>query len=155
MSRTKTITKKPKEVDALYKSRVVTRLITMVMQGGKKLKARNLIYSALANLAEDRKEATNLLEQAVKVIQPKLEVRSRRVGGATYQVPTPLRHDRGEALALRWLVTAARKRKGKPFDESLTLEVKDALNNTGAAIKKRDDVHKMAEANRAFAHFKF
>jgi small subunit ribosomal protein S7 len=155
MSRTKTITKKPKEVDAIYKSRVVTRLITMVMRGGEKLKARNLIYSALTNLAEDRKEATNQLEQAIRTIQPKLEVRSRRVGGATYQVPTPLRHDRGEALALRWLVTAARKRKGKPFDESLTLEVKDALNNTGAAVKKRDDVHKMAEANRAFAHFKF
>jgi len=155
MSRTKTITKKPKEVDAIYKSRVVTRTISMVMRDGRKLTAKRLIYGALEKLAEDRKDATTQFEQAVRTLMPKMEVRSRRVGGATYQVPTPLKHDRAEALALRWLVTAARNRKGKPFDEKLYLELKDALNNTGAAIKKRDDVHRMAEANRAFAHFKW
>ena len=142
--------------DPIYKSVVVTQLVNKVIQKGKRARAERLVYDALSEIEQKSNEDPVVtLKRAVENVRPALEVRSRRVGGATYQVPTPLRHDRGEALALRWLVTAARKRKGKPFDESLTLEVKDALNNTGAAIKKRDDVHKMAEANRAFAHFKF
>ncbi|MCX6783993.1 MAG: 30S ribosomal protein S7 [candidate division WWE3 bacterium] len=155
MSRSGIINKKPKELDSVYKSRVVTRLLSLVMRGGEKATAKRLIYAALARLSPDTKEAATQFEQAVKLVMPKMEVRSRRVGGANYQVPMPLKHERSEALALRWMVTAARARKGKPFEEKFFLEIKDALNNTGAAIKKRDDVHRMAEANKAFAHFKF
>jgi small subunit ribosomal protein S7 len=155
MSRTKTITKKQKEVDSVYKSRVVTRLIDVVMRHGQRAKAEKLVYSSLSKLSEDRKEATAQFENAIKNVLPKIEVRSRRIGGATYQVPTPLRHDRSEALALRWLVDASRNKHGKPFDEKLSQELKDAANNTGTAVKKRDDMHRMAEANKAFAHFKW
>lgn len=141
--------------DPLYKSRVVTRLINTVMLDGKKSTAQSVVYGALERLSEDRKEATSMFEEAVKKLMPKQEVRSRRVGGATYQVPMPVRHNRSEALALRWLVTVVRKKKGKAAEEFLFEEIKNANEGIGEAIKKRDETHKMAESNRAFAHFRF
>ncbi len=141
--------------DPEYKSRVVSRMINVVMLDGKKTTAQKIVYSAIEKLAEDKKDALNLFEQAVKNVMPKQEVRSRRVGGATYQVPMPVKHTRAEALALRWIVWAARKKQGKPMYEFLAQELSDAANEMGSAIRKRDDTHKMAESNRAFAHFKF
>ncbi|MBI2620792.1 30S ribosomal protein S7 [candidate division WWE3 bacterium] len=141
--------------DPIYKSRVVTRLVNKVMFSGKKSLARKIVYSALSGLSSERREAVNVLEQAVKNIMPKQEVRSRRVGGATYQIPYPLRHDRSESLALRWLVDISRKKRGRLMEKRLVAEIKNAFDNIGDAIKKRDDTHKMAEANRAFSHFRF
>lgn len=142
------------QTDPIYKSRVVTRLINILMQDGKKAKAEAMVYDALSRLAEDRKDATTMFEEAVKNVMPKQEVRSRRVGGATYQVPSPVKHDRSEALALRWIVRAARSRQGKPMKDKLFEELKNAQEGMGDAIKKRDETHKMAESNRAFAHFR-
>lgn len=155
MSRSKIIKKRPVETDPLYKSRVVNRVINKVMVGGRKELARNLVYKALAKINEDKKEALRIFEQAIKNIMPQQEVRSRRVGGANYQIPIPLKHDRSEALAIRWLVDLSRKQKGKDFDEILAAEIQLAINNQGEAIKKRDDMHRMAEANKAFAHFRW
>lgn len=141
--------------DPIYKSRVVTRTINSLMLDGKKSTARAILYSVLEKLSEDKKEAATIFENAVKTLMPKQEVRSRRVGGATYQVPVPVRHNRSEALAIRWLVEVARKKQGKPIDEILFEEVTNIGQEQGDAIKKRDDTHKMADANRAFAHFRF
>ncbi len=141
--------------DPIYKSRVVARLVAKVMQHGKKATAEGIVYSAMEMLSEDRKLAVDLVEKAVRNVMPKQEVRSRRVGGATYQVPMPVRHDRAEALAIRWIVESVRKRKGKATDKKLFEELKNASENTGDAIRKMEDTHKMAESNRAFAHFRF
>lgn len=146
--------KRQLQADAVFKSRVVTRMVNTVMRDGKKSLAEKIVYSALDSLSTDKKEAVQIFEQAVKNVMPTQEVRSRRVGGATYQVPTPLRHDRAEALAVRWIVDAAAGKKGKPMLNKLHEELKNAYENTGAAIKKREDVHKMAEANKAFSHFR-
>lgn len=151
--RSKKPEKRQLQSDLLYKSRVISRMISIVMQDGKKAKAEGIVYGALNKLAEDKKEALTAFEQAVKNVMPVQEVRSKRVGGATYQVPMPLKHERSEALAVRWIVSSARSKKGKPMVDKLFEELKSANENTGAAIKKRDDTHKMAEANRAFAHF--
>ena len=105
-------------------------------------------------LNEDRKESLRIFEQAIKNVMPKQEVRSRRIGGATYQVPYPVRHDRSEALALKWVVEVARKKQGKAMDEFLKDEILNAYNNMGDSIRKRDDTHKMAESNKAFSHFR-
>ncbi len=139
--------------DPIYKSKVVSRMINVVMLDGKKSTAEKIVYSALAKLSEDRKEALKMFEQAVKTVMPTQEVRSRRVGGATYQVPYPLKHDRSEALAVRWLVWAARKKQGTDMVVRLHKELKDAYEGIGDAVKKRDETHKSAESNRAFAHF--
>jgi small subunit ribosomal protein S7 len=139
--------------DTLYKSRVVSRLINTVMQNGKKSLAEKKVYVAMKTLSEDPKESLRMLEQAIKNVMPQQEVRSRRVGGATYQVPVPLKHERSEALAVRWIVSAARSKKGKPMETKLFEELKNSYQGVGDSIKKRDDVHRMAEANRAFAHF--
>ena len=146
--------KRPLQTDPLYKSRVVSRFINILMTDGKKSTAEGIVYGTLSKLAEDKKEASTIFEDAIKNIMPKQEVRSRRVGGATYQVPMPVKFERSEALALRWVVAAARKRKGKPMLEKLFEELKNAHEGTGDAIKKRDETHKMAESNRAFAHFR-
>jgi len=142
------------ENDEIFKSRVVNRIINKVMQSGKKATARGIVYNALDQISEDRKEAVTVLEQAIKNLMPRQEVRSRRVGGATYQIPYPLKHDRAEALAIRWLVDAARGKQGRTMQERLYQEIVNAKDNVGDAVKKRDDTHKMAEANRAFAHFR-
>lgn len=139
--------------DQLYKSRVVARMVNTVMLSGKKSLAEKAVYGAMKNLSEDPKESLRMFEQAVKNVMPQQEVRSRRVGGATYQVPMPLKHERAEALAVRWIVGVARSKKGKPMLEKLTDELKNSYQGLGDSIKKRDDTHRMAEANRAFAHF--
>lgn len=148
------IKKEPKPGDYLYKSKLVTKVINLVMQRGKKSLAEKIVYGVLSKLSNDKKQALEIFETAIKNVMPKLEVRSRRVGGATYQVPQPVRYDRSETLAVRWIVHAARKKKGKPMMEKLFEEIKNAHQGVGDAIKKRDDVHKMAEANKAFGHFK-
>ena len=153
--RSKPVKKEQKPADPIYKSKIVTRVINLVMRAGKKRVAEKLVYDVLNKLNEDRKTALDMFEGAVKNVMPKTEVRSRRVGGATYQIPSPVRYDRSEALAVRWLITAARKKKGKPMSEKLFEEMKNAYNGVGDAVKKRDDVHKMAEANKAFSHFRF
>ena len=149
--------------DPIYRSQLVTRFINRVMRGGKKTLAERIVYGTLKNLEpenvkeekEKKKKALATFEQAVRNVMPDQEVRSRRVGGATYQIPVPLRHDRAQALAIRWILAAAKARKGMPMVRKLTAELKDAYNNTGAAIKKKSDTHRMAEANKAFAHFKW
>lgn len=145
--------KRPLNPDPIYKSKVVTRMVNSVMENGKKSVSRGIVYGVLKRLNEDEKEALRIFEQAIKNVMPQQEVRSRRVGGATYQVPIPLKHDRSEALAVRWMISAAKSKKGKPIEERLFTVVSDSYQNVGDAIKKRDDTHKMAEANRAFAHF--
>ena len=139
--------------DSMYKSKVVSRMINTVMERGKKSLAVKIVYSSMEKLSEDEKERLRILEQAVKNVMPQQEVRSKRIGGATYQVPVPLRHDRSEALAVRWIVESAKSKKGKSMVERLYTVLNDSYQNTGDAIKKRDEVHRMAEANKAFAHF--
>ena len=141
------------QTDPIYKSKVVERFINLMMFSGKKSLSRQIVYTSLEKLNEDKKEAVKIFEQAVKNVMPSQEVRSRRVGGATYQVPMPLKHDRAEALAMRWIVTVARGKKGKPMTVRLFEELKNAFDGAGDAVKKKDDTHRMAEANRAFAHF--
>ena len=141
--------------DPIYKSRTLGRLINTVMLDGKKATAETIVYGALEKLSPDKKEALTQFEAAMENIMPKQEIRSRRVGGATYQVPFPVKHERAEALAMRWLVDVARKKKEKPMSESLFEELQGATEGIGDAIKKRDDTHRMAEANKAFAHFRF
>jgi small subunit ribosomal protein S7 len=139
--------------DPIHKSKMVTRLVNTVMMHGKKTIAESTVYSAIDMLAEDKKEGLRMFEQAIKNIMPQQEVRSRRVGGATYQVPMPLKHDRAEALAVRWIIRAARAKKGKPIQAKLYEELKNAYDGVGDAIRKRDETHKMADANKAFSHF--
>jgi small subunit ribosomal protein S7 len=140
-------------IDSIFKSRLVGRMVTTVMQNGKKSLSEKTVYAAMKSLSEDPKESLRMFEVAVKNIMPQQEVKSKRVGGATYQVPVPLKHERSEALAVRWIVGAARSRKGKPMAEKLFEELKNSYQGVGDSIKKRDDTHRMAEANRAFAHF--
>ena len=152
--RGKPVKKRQLESDLVYKSKVVTRMVNTVMKSGKKSTAERIVYAVLGKLASDPKEATVLFEEAVRNVMPKQEVRSRRVGGATYQIPYPLKHERAEALAVRWIVKAAKKKAGKDMSTGLLEELKNAKDGVGDAIKKRDDTHKMAEANRAFSHFR-
>jgi small subunit ribosomal protein S7 len=139
--------------DPILKSRVVTRMINLVMLEGKKSTAEQIVYGAIRRLSEDEREATKMFEESVKKVMPDVEVRSRRVGGATYQVPMPVKHDRAEALAIRWIVGSARNKSGKPMSDRLYEELKNITENVGDALRKREDTHRMAEANRAFAHF--
>lgn len=145
--------------DLKYGSVKVTRLINYVMNDGKRSVAQKQVYAALAQLeAEMKKPAVDILEDVLRAIAPQMEVRSRRVGGAAYQVPMPVRGRRATALALRWMITEARKRSNKQyrsFAEKLVAEMQDALQGLGGSIQKRDAVHRMAEANKAFAHFRW
>ena len=145
--------KRPITPDPVYRSKIVSRMINIVLERGKKSTARQIVYDSMGRLNEDEKERLRMFEQAVKNVMPQQEVRSKRVGGATYQVPMPLKHDRAEALAVRWIVGAAKSKKGKPMADQLYEVLNDSQQNIGDAIKKRDEVHRMAEANRAFAHF--
>ncbi len=151
--RAKSAKKRIIESDPIYKSKVVTRMVNVVMIGGKKSIAEGIVYGAIEKLSEDKKDAITVFEEAVKNVMPSLEVRSRRVGGATYQVPTPVKHERAEALAARWIVSAAKSRKGKPMADKLYEELRNASEGTGDAIRKKEETHRMAEANRAFSHF--
>jgi len=142
--------------DAKYRSATVSRLITKVMQRGKKRTAESIVYGALEKLGHQvSKDPVAALEQAVKNATPLLQVKPRRVGGATYQVPVEVAADRGLFLALTWLVSSARARKGKAMTEKLADELSEAFQGQGTTIKKREDTHKMAEANRAFAHYRW
>jgi small subunit ribosomal protein S7 len=142
--------------DAKYDNEIVASLINKVMTRGKKSVAERIVYGALGIIEKQgSKEPAIFLEQAVKNATPQLEVKPRRVGGATYQVPVEVRPERGRSLALRWLVASARARAGKSMAEKLAAELSDASQGQGTTIKKREDTHKMAEANRAFAHYRW
>jgi small subunit ribosomal protein S7 len=142
--------------DPLYNSKLVTRLINKMMEDGKRGKSQAILYSAFDTIRErSGKEPMEVFEAALKNIMPVLEVKARRVGGANYQVPVEVRPDRRTTLGLRWLVSYARKRGEKTMEARLANEILDAANNTGAAVKKREDTHKMAEANKAFAHYRW
>ena len=142
--------------DPVYNSKVVTKLVNNIMLDGKKSVAQKIVYGAFSTIEEKAgKPALEVFEEAMNNIMPMLEVKARRIGGATYQVPIEVRPDRRQALALRWLTMFSRKRGEKTMEERLANEILDASNNTGAAVKRKEDMHKMAEANRAFAHFRF
>ena len=142
--------------DALYKSKVVTKLINQIMLDGKKGTAQRIVYDAFDMIKEKTsEEAMVVFERAMENIKPALEVKSRRVGGANYQVPVEVKADRAQALAFRWLAQYARLRSGHSMAENLANEIIDASNGTGASVKKREDTHKMAEANKAFAHYRW
>ena len=142
--------------DPMYNSIIVTKLINNIMLDGKKGVAQKIVYGAFAQVEEKAgKPALEVFQEAMNNIMPMLEVKARRIGGATYQVPIEVRPDRRQALGLRWLTTYARKRGEKTMEDRLANEILDAANNTGAAVKKKEDVHKMAESNKAFAHYRF
>ncbi len=142
--------------DAKFQNVTVARLVNKIMMCGKKSTAERIVYNALQIMEQqEKKEPVTILEQAVKNVTPLLEVKPRRVGGATYQVPIEVRPDRSLSLAIRWLVKSARDRTGKSMAEKLASELSDAAKGQGVAIKKREDTHRMAEANRAFAHYRW
>jgi small subunit ribosomal protein S7 len=142
--------------DPRYGNVTVQRLINKIMLSGKKATAESIVYGAMQIMeARMKKPALELLEQGVRNATPMIEVRPRRVGGATYQVPMEIREDRRMALALRWLIASSRKRSGKTMADKLAAELMDAYQNQGGTVKKREDTHKMAEANRAFAHYRW
>jgi small subunit ribosomal protein S7 len=157
MSRRKRIHVKPDHKDSRYESGLVARLVARIMVSGKKSLAERIVYAAIdrANQGSDNVDPLEILTRAVENAKPRVEVKSRRVGGATYQVPLEVTTERQESLAMRWLVNFARNRRGTPMHVALANEIRDAAGNTGSAIRKRDDVHKMAQANRAFAHFRW
>jgi small subunit ribosomal protein S7 len=142
--------------DARYSNRVVTKFINKIMQRGKKSLAERIMYGALERLAERTgRDPIEVFDAAMRNATPVLEVKPRRVGGATYQVPVEIKGDRRVSLAIRWLLMSARARSGKSMQEKLAAELLDAANNVGATIKRREDTHRMAEANRAFAHYRW
>ena len=156
MSRKKKAPKKIPIVDPKFKSTVIPKLINSIMYDGKKTIAEKIIYDAIDKIKSKTKdEPINIFNQAINNIKPTVEVRSRRVGGATYQVPVEVRNDRAQALAIRWIVDASRKRNEKSMVDRLAQELADAHENKGTSVKKREDTHKMAEANRAFAHYRW
>ena len=142
--------------DPIYKSKVVTKLINSVMEDGKKGVAQKICYEAFETMAEKSgKDALEVFEDSINNVMPLLEVKARRIGGSTYQVPIEVRPERRQTLGIRWILIAAKKRGEKLMSERLAGELLDAANNTGAAVKKREDTHKMAEANKAFAHYRY
>ncbi|MFN4224233.1 MAG: 30S ribosomal protein S7 [Fervidobacterium nodosum] len=142
--------------DPVYGEVLVTRMVNKIMWDGKKSIAQKIVYGAIEILGQKTgKDGIEVFKQAIENVKPIVEVRPRRIGGATYQVPVEVQEPRKTTLAIRWIVDIARSKKGKPMQEKLAEELLNAYNNTGAAIKKREDVHKMAEANRAFAHFRW
>lgn len=156
MSRRRRAIKRSVIADPIYNSDLVSRFINVVMKQGKKDVAEKAVYQAIELLSERTKQdALDSFKQAVKNVKPSLEVKSRRVGGATYQVPIEVSGDRGNALAMRWLISYARKKSGGSISKRLANELTDAFNNTGGSVKKKEDVHRMADANRAFAHYKW
>lgn len=142
--------------DPVYNNRIVTKLINQIMQDGKKGVAEQIVYGAFDMVKEKTgKSPLEVFEQAMKNIMPVLEVKARRVGGANYQVPIEVRHERRQTLGIRWLTNYSKARSGKSMQEKLAAEILDASNSTGASVKKREDTHKMAEANKAFAHYRW
>ncbi len=142
--------------DPVYHNRLVTRFVNRMMLDGKKSLSETIFYRSLDAIeAKSGRKGIEIFEQAVRNVMPQVEVKPRRVGGATYQVPMEIRADRKTSLALRWLVSAARRRNGKTMIDRLTAELTDAANNTGSAVRQREEKHKMADANKAFAHYRF
>ena len=156
MSRKKQAPKRILYSDAKYQSLILSKFINFIMYDGKKNVAEKIVYKALDQIKSKTKDdPINVFNEAINNIRPNLEVRSRRVGGATYQVPVEVKTKRSQTLALRWLLEATRKRKNKSMSDKLLNELMDAAQNKGAAIKKREDTHKMAESNKAFAHYRW
>ena len=156
MSRKRKAPKKLTVIDPKYKSSIIPKLINSIMYDGKKTVAEKIIYEAIDKIkTKSKDEPLNVFNDAINNIRPTVEVRSRRVGGATYQVPVEVKAKRSQALALRWLVDASRKRKDKKMSDKIFNEIYDAYQNRGSAIKKKEDTHKMAESNKAFAHFRW
>ena len=156
MARRGRIAKREVLADPIYNSEIVTRLINNIMLDGKKGVAQKIVYGAFDIVAEKTgKDPLEAFNEALENIMPQLEVKARRVGGATYQVPMEVRAERKQTLGLRWLTTYSRNRNERTMKERLAAEIMDAMNNTGGAVKKREDTHKMAEANKAFAHYRW
>jgi len=157
MSRRKTIEKRPIDADERFGSVLVSKFTNGLMERGKKSVAQRIFYDAMDIVTAKIQEtdALTVFEEAMEKVRPKVEVKSRRVGGATYQVPMEVRQTRRNALAIRWIINYAKSRSGKSMSEKLAAELMDAFNNRGASVKKRDDTHRMAEANKAFAHYRW
>lgn len=156
MPRKGPVAKKVMEADPVYGSPLVTRIVNTIMKDGKKVAAMKIFYGAMTAVeAKTGKPAMEVLDAAYKNVMPLVEVKARRVGGANYQVPIEVKPERGQAIATRWLVTNANKRGGKSMLDKFAAEIMDASNSVGASVKKREDLHKMAEANKAFAHYRF
>ena len=156
MPRRKLMPKKPPAPDTKYNSVLLSRYVGKLMLHGKKERALIILYKSLDAAAKKTKmKPLEVLEAATEKVRPLVEVQPRRIGGATYQIPTEVEHDKGIALAIRWIVTASRKKKGAPMVQKLAGEFADAVNKTGGAYKKREDMHRMAEANKAFSHLKW
>ena len=156
MSRKRKAPKKIPVIDPKYKSVIIPKLINSIMYDGKKISAEKIVYDAIEKIKSKTKdEPITIFNDAFNNVRPTVEVRSRRVGGATYQVPVEVKPKRSQALALRWIVDASRKRKDKKMSDKLFNEIYDAYQNKGSAIKKKEDTHKMAESNKAFAHFRW
>ncbi|MBR0378322.1 MAG: 30S ribosomal protein S7 [Lachnospiraceae bacterium] len=149
-------TKRETLADPMYNSVLVTKLVNQIMLDGKKGVAQKIVYNAFAKVEKKSgKPAVDAFEEAMNNIMPVLEVKARRIGGATYQVPIEVRPERRQALALRWLTTFSRKRSEKTMEDRLANEILDALNNTGASVKRKEEMHRMADANKAFSHYRF
>ena len=156
MSRKRKAPKKIPVVDPKYKSVIIPKLINSIMYDGKKITAEKIVYEAIEKIkTKSKDEPITVFNDAINNVRPTVEVRSRRVGGATYQVPVEVKSKRSQALALRWIIDASRKRKDKKMADKLFNEIYDAYQNKGSAIKKKEDTHKMAESNKAFAHFRW
>ena len=156
MSRRRAQIKRQVEADPIYGTKVITKFINSLMIDGKKTVAEKIVYKTFDIIKEKTKQdPLDVFNEAIKNVRPNLELKSRRVGGATYQVPVEVRSDRGQALAIRWLIESSKKRGDKTMQERLSKEFLDASTNKGSAIKKKEDVHKMAESNKAFAHFRW
>ena len=156
MPRRREVPKREQVPDALYQSPLVTKFINTIMSEGKRSTAERILYQSFELIKErSGDDPLKIFKKALDNVKPKLEVKSRRVGGATYQVPVEISFERQESLALRWIVDAATSRKGTPMKDALAAEIVDAYNNTGTVVKKKEDTHKMAQANRAFAHLRW
>jgi small subunit ribosomal protein S7 len=156
MPRRREVTRREISPDPRYKNTLVAKFINKIMERGKKSVAERILYRAMEIIQERTKEdPVKVFEKSLNNVKPVIEVKSRRVGGATYQVPTEIRPERRTALAIRWLISYAQERSEKSMEEKLAAELMDAANNRGGAVKKREDVHKMAEANKAFAHYRW
>ena len=156
MSRKRKAPKKIQILDPKFKSSIIPKLINSIMLDGKKTVAEKIVYEAIDKIkSKSKEEPITIFNNAINNIRPTVEVKSRRVGGATYQVPVEVKAKRSQALALRWLIDASRKRKDKNMSDKIFNEIYDAYQNRGSAIKKKEDTHKMAESNKAFAHFRW
>ena len=156
MSRKKRAPKKNLTIDPVYKSTIIPKLINSIMYDGKKTVAEKIVYEAIDKIkSKVKEEPIKVFNDAINNLKPTVEVRSRRVGGATYQVPVEVKSKRSQTLALRWLIAASRKRKDKKMSDKIFNEIFDAYQNKGSAIKKKEDTHRMAESNKAFAHFRW